>query len=158
MPPSACQWPVPKMPGCGARSGFRQGCEKHRNGYQERGQQRKRRARGGFSRGVTRPRLLVALFRVCVVAVIACAFCRGLGSGVAHASFHGWDKSWGQEKAIVFMFFLGRARGFVLSTGIASTGIGSCALADVGTPHRRHRIVRGQGGFKNLANTLPGPP
>ena len=35
----------------GARSGFHQGCERHRNGCQRRGQQRKTGARAGLRRG-----------------------------------------------------------------------------------------------------------
>ena len=41
---------------------------------------------------------------------------------------------------ISLLFFSG-----CLSTVYPRDGIGSCVLNNVGTPHRRHRAVRGQG-------------
>ena len=100
------------------------------------------RGRGNSGRGgrglgfavVTRPAPLITLFRVCCSChcdyLLALALV--LPTRVAAAV------------AISFMF------SGCLSTRVCPRdGIGSCVLANVGTPHRRHRVVRGQGpGFK----------
>ena len=111
----------------GARSGFRQGCERHHNECQGRGQQRKRRARGGFHRGNQTQTAGYLVPRVCCGGHCVCSAVSG--SGVAHASYHGGGD---------YMF------GFSSSARVCPLdGFVLCALANVGRPHRRHGVVRG---------------
>ena len=103
----------------GARSGFRQGCERHRIECQ-RGGNSGRGGRGRDSTVVTRPKLVLC---VCCSRHFGCF--SGLRSGVAHASDHG-----GGDCASDFSCSSVRV--------CPLEGIGSCVLANAGTPHRRH--------------------
>ena len=88
-----------------------------------------RGGRGRDSAVVTRPRLLVILFRLCCSR--RCDYVAGAGFGVAHES----DRS-GSE---CFSDCSGCSSVRVRPLG----GMGSYVLDNVGTRRRRHRVVRG---------------
>ena len=124
VPPSACQLPERKVL-AGARSGFAgvvRGTVTDAGGGGNSG----RDWRGGNSTVVVRPKLRVTVSCVCVGAGICC---EGLTLALV------------LSRRITTAVAIVRV-GFVLSARICPLhGNGLFALANAGTPHRRHRVV-----------------